>query len=59
MKKCFSTLLVLALAMTLWSCSDDEGGKIPENVTRSIKVINHIVDTKADAVMPLNESVID
>lgn len=59
MKKCFSTLLVLAMAMTLWSCSDDEGGKIPENVTRSIKVINHIVDTKADAVMPLNESVID
>lgn len=59
MKKTFSTLLLFALALTLWSCSDDNPSRTTDDVKRSIKVINHIVNTSTDEVMPLTESIVD
>lgn len=58
MKKILSILSVFAMVMVMTSCSNDEGGK-GGDVTRSMKVINHIVNTKTSEVMPLTTSQID
>ncbi|MDO4510498.1 MAG: hypothetical protein Q4B68_01600 [Bacteroidales bacterium] len=59
MKKVFSIISILALMLAVASCGDDEGGKRGGDVVRSIKVINHVVETKAGEVKPLTASEID
>lgn len=52
MKKIFGLLSALTLILVMSSCGDDNGENPTGSVTRTIKALNHIVNTKSDVEQP-------
>lgn len=58
-KKIFSTLLAVAMVIGVASCGDDNDGPQISTTKRSIKVINHVVNTRTGEVLPITSNVVD